>query len=116
MTTPNSVRDTAATARYAMLQDHRKAGRSGTSTEAWTTFLNTDKAHNDALSGTPKHSDKNALAHAYNQLLRMHSVDIHTRIMVEKNRLQTEAFLAQDPITERIRRPELGDAHGVWRH
>ena len=86
----NSVRNSSATARYAMLLDHRKTGLTRVSTETWTMFLNLDHAHNDALTGTTKFSDNNALSHAYHQVLRACSVDVHTRVVAEMDRLQTE--------------------------
>ena len=61
-----------------------------------------NNAHNDALTGTPKYSDNNALAHAYHQTLRTRSAGIHSRIVIEKDRLLTEASLTNAPLSELV--------------
>ena len=82
MNRADSVKNTAASARKALLDAHRRAGLSANTTEAWTTFINEDTRHNEALQGTAVYSDQAALAHAYDMLLLEHSTDIHTKVIL----------------------------------
>ena len=100
MALPGSVKNTAASARKALLDAHRAGGLTANTTTAWTTFTEVDQLHNDCLVGTPLHSTEDALAHAYDMLLADHSETIHTKIVVEKNRLETVAMVAGAPLAQ----------------
>ena len=94
MAAPDSAKHAAASARATQIKAHRAAGLAGTTTEAWTFFLNKDRILNTALTGTPKFENESQRAYAYSEVLRSHSQDIFGRIESLKHRLETEKRLA----------------------
>lgn len=94
MAAPDSAKHAAASARATQIKSHRSAGLSGTTTEAWTFFLNKDRILNTALTGTPKFENPEQRAHAYTEVLRAHSLEIYGRIESLKHRKETEKRLA----------------------
>ena len=90
MAAPDSAKHAAASARATQIKAHRSAGLTGTTTEAWTFFLNKDRILNTALTGTPKFENEEQRAHAYTEILRAHSLEIYGRIESLKHRLETE--------------------------